>query len=120
GSDDTGSDSSSRGEIEWPQYIPVEEMRHHVDRRVSVCGLMVADRINRTTTGELMKFITLADQTGFAECFVFPKVYQRFGHLTLSNPILAATGVVEAFENDNGVALRVLSIATPKRIARYR
>ncbi|NOX59865.1 MAG: DNA polymerase III subunit alpha, partial [Planctomycetes bacterium] len=120
GSDDTGSDSSSRGEIEWPQYIPVEEMRHHVGRRVSVCGLMVADRINRTTTGDLMKFITLADKTGFAECFVFPKVYQRFGHLTLSNPILAATGVVEAFENDNGVALRVLSIATPKRIARCR
>ena len=62
-----------------------------------------------------MKFVTLADRTGFLETFMFPKTYQRFGHLTVANPILAATGRVEAFENGNGVTLRVQSVAAPER-----
>ncbi len=76
---------------------------------------MVADRINRTTAGELMKFVTLADRTGFVETLLFPPAYQRFGHLTASHAILAATGVVEPFESGNGAALRVLSVSVPVR-----
>ncbi|MFQ5412354.1 MAG: hypothetical protein ACE5EC_08640 [Phycisphaerae bacterium] len=103
-------------EIDWTVYIPVERLMEHVGQRVNVCGLMVADRINRTTAGALMKFVTLADRTGFVECFLFPDVYQRFGHLTTANPILSATGIVEAFENGNGFALRVQSVSPPERL----
>lgn len=109
-----GRDDQGR-EIDWSRYTPVRELNRRHGRRVEVCGLMVACRTNRTTTGDLMKFVTLADRTGFIETFLFPDVYQRFGHLTVANPILAATALVEPFENGNGCALRVQQVALPAR-----
>ena len=64
-----------------------------------------------------MKFVTLADRTGFIETFLFPDTYHRFGHLTVTHPILAATGVVEPFENCRGFTLRVVHVAPPARHA---
>ncbi|MBN2561084.1 MAG: DNA polymerase III subunit alpha [Phycisphaerae bacterium] len=107
-----GRDDKGR-HIDWRRYVLVDQLNRHLGRRVTVCGLMVADRINATTGGDLMKFVTLADRTGFVEAVLFPNTYQRFGHLTASNPILAATGIVEPFENRNGFTLRVLYISPP-------
>ncbi len=101
--------------IDWSRYVPVDRLHRHFGRRVQVCGLMVADRVDRTQRGDLMKFVTLGDRTGFVEAILFPNVYQRFGYLTAANPILAATGIVEPFENRNGFTLRVQSVAVPAR-----
>ncbi len=80
--------------IDWARYVPVAELDHHLGRRVTVCGLMVA---NRTRNGDLMKFATLADPTGFVEMHLFPYAYSRFGHLTAAHPILADRGLVQPF-----------------------
>lgn len=103
--------------IDWTHYTPVARLGDHLGQTVTVCGLMVADRINRTTKGDLMKFVTLADRTGFVETLLFPDAYQRFGHLTAIHPILAATAVVEPFENNNGYTLRVNRITPPAKNA---
>jgi len=105
--------------IDWSRYTPVSELGKRSGRRVTVCGLMVSDRIDRTQSGELMKFVTLADRTGFVETIMFPVAYQRFGYLTVANPILEAIGVVDAFENGNGFALRVQSVSPPKRFKKH-
>ncbi len=102
--------------INWSRYLPVSQLHEHAGRRVSVCGLMVADRINRTTTGELMKFVTLADRTGFVETCLFPDAYRRFGHLTAANPILAVNGIVDLFENRQGFTLRAERVEVPRRV----
>ena len=94
--------------------MPAAQLRDRLGRRVSLCGLMVADRIERTQGGDLMKFVTLADRTGFVESYLFPDVYQRFGHLTAMHPILAATGTVEPFENRRGFTFRVEAVAPPR------
>jgi error-prone DNA polymerase len=109
GTDDTGRT------IDWTQYVPVNQLGQYVNRTATICGLMVADRVNVATTGDLMKFVTLADRTGFVETFLFPEAYQKFGHLTVAHPILAATGRVEPFENRNGFAFRVEQVAIPER-----
>ncbi len=103
------------GTIEWSKYVPVERLGEHLGNRVSVCGLMVADRTNATTGGDLMKFVTLGDYTGFIETILFPGVYQRCGHLLVGHPILAAEGVVEPFENGRGFTLCVEQVLQPKR-----
>ena len=108
GRDDQG------GQTDWSRYMPIDQVGQHLGETVAVCGLMVADRVNHTTSGELMKFVTLADRTGFVEAFLFPDAYQRFGHLTVANPILAATGMVEPFENRNGFTLRLQGVFKPK------
>ena len=107
--------------IDWSRYTPIEQLNAEREalagRTVTVCGLMVADRVNRTTKGELMKFVTLADRTGFVETQLFPNAYQRFGHLTAIHPILAAAAVVEPFENGNGFTLRISQVRIPERNA---
>ncbi len=109
-----GRDAKGRN-IDWSRYMPVSELGNHRGERVSVCGMMVADRTNSTTRGEMMKFVTLGDRSGFIETILFPDTYQRFGYLTASQPILAATGIVEPFENLRGHTLRVLSVSPPIR-----
>ena len=109
-----GEDENAKA-IDWSRYTPVSELGKHPGRRVTVCGLMVADRIDRTQKGELMKFVTLADRTGFVETIMVPTAYQRFGYLTVANPILEATGIVDVFENGNGFALRAQRVRVPKR-----
>ncbi len=99
--------------IDWSRYVPINELDRYHGQRVTVCGIMVADRINLTTGGDLMKFVSLADRTGAVEAFLFPDTYRRFGHLTVANPILAASGVVEPFENRNGCNLRIDHLAPP-------
>ena len=102
-------------DIDWSQYLPLNELDRYYGRRVRVCGLMIADRTNLTTEGDLMKFVSLADRTGVVEAFLFPDTYRRFGHLTVAQPILAATAIVEPFENRNGFNLRVEQVAPPAR-----
>ncbi len=109
-----GTDEKGRA-IDWSAYVPVARLGEHAGRRVTVCGLMVADRINPTTGGDLMKFVTLADRSGFVETFMFPDTYARFGHLTAAHPILEVAGRVEAFENRRGFTLRAEHIRPPWR-----
>jgi DNA polymerase III alpha subunit len=115
GRDDSSAGGRGGRDIDWSRYVPVNRLHEHLGRRVVVCGLIVADRVNRATTGDLMKFVTLGDRTGFVETCLFPDAYQRFGHLTVAHPILAATGVVEPFENKNGFTLRVTRVAPAER-----
>lgn len=109
-----GRDEKGRS-VDWSRYVPVSELGTHPRRRVTVCGMMVADRLNLTQAGDTMKFVTLGDHTGFVEAVLFPETYRHFGHLTSSQPILAATGVVEPFENDNGFTFRVERVELPAR-----
>lgn len=107
-------DESGRA-IDESGYVPVSRLGEHVGRRVRVRGLMVADRMNATAGGELMKFVTLADRTGFVEVILFPDAYRRFGHLTVAHPVLAVGGVVEPFANGNGCTLRGQWIFVPEK-----
>lgn len=102
-------------QIDWSRHMPVSQLHEYAGKRVSVCGLMVADRVNRTNAGDLMKFVTLADRTGFVETCLFPNTYRRFGHLTAANPILVVDGVVEMFENKQGLTLRAERLEVPLR-----
>jgi DNA-directed DNA polymerase III PolC len=108
-----GRDDQGR-HIDWSQYVPVNGLDHYYGRHVTICGLMIADRVNLTTEGESMKFLSLADRTGVVETFLFPDTYRRFGHLTAAHPILAATGIVESFTNHNGYNIRITEVSVPQ------
>ncbi|MBL0176760.1 MAG: DNA polymerase III subunit alpha [Ignavibacteria bacterium] len=57
------------------------DLAKHVGRRVSVGGWMIAAKMARTKKGERMMFMNLDDSTGNVDIVVFPKCYERFGHL---------------------------------------
>lgn len=107
--------------LDWSRYISAAELRETPERffgkTVRVAGMIVADRIHPTSRGP-MKFVTLADPTGFIELSLFADVYQNYGHLT-TRPVIAVEAVAEAYDNYRGVHLngQRVAVATVARAA---
>lgn len=103
----------------WARYTKAEDLRAHPQRffgeQVEVCGLIVADRIHSTNRGP-MKFLTLADHTGFVEVSLFTDAYLSYGHLTVQ-PVLAVTAVADPFDNRKGCSLNGVRVSMPARLA---
>jgi DNA polymerase III alpha subunit len=106
--------------IDWDRYVKAVDLRRapqrYFDQQIEVCGLIVADRIHPTDRGS-MKFLTLADHTGFVEVSLFAGAYQRFGHLT-THPVVAVTAHVDPFDNRKGCALTGMGVevALPSKV----
>lgn len=70
------------GENEWPKGVTqAKNLGRHRRKHITMLGMLITYKRTRTGKGELMKFITLEDPTGTFEVTLFPKTYQRFGHL---------------------------------------
>ncbi len=97
--------------LDWSRYVPAAEVARHLDGTVRVCGLIVCDRVHTTDRGP-MKFLTLADYSGFLEVCLFADAYRSYGHLT-TQPVVAVTGVVDPFDNRRGFTLNATRVSAP-------
>jgi DNA-directed DNA polymerase III PolC len=76
--------------------VPAAELAGWSGRRVRVAGLLVTTKTAQVRkTGELMKFLTLEDETALCEVTLFPKVYARYGPLLITKGPYLVTGRVE-------------------------
>src|SRR5450432_1632497 len=96
----------------------IARLRDHVGETVMACGLVVEQRTHHQITGELMKFLTLADWTGIVETELFAQTYKNYGLATVRYPVLEVTATVEPFENGRGFSLRVLRAGKPRSLVR--
>ena len=103
--------------FDWAPYVPAQALRETPERffgqRIQVAGMIVADRIHPTPRGP-MKFISLADRTGFTEVSLFAECYQHYGHLT-ARPFVVVEADVEPYDNFRGAQLNGVSISPPRR-----
>ncbi len=108
------------GHVDWKAFLPAEELRRRQQefygKTVRVAGLIVADRRHPTANG-VMKFVTLADWTGFLEAALFPDVYRNYGHWTVQ-PVIGLEAVVEPFDNRRGFTLRAVKVLPLRAPAR--
>ncbi len=93
--------------LDWTRYRSTADLARHqkslYGKQVRVAGLVVADRHHPTANGT-MKFLTLADWTGFVEVSLFARVYREYGHKTV-HPVLGIEATVDPFDNRKGFAL---------------
>lgn len=101
-------------EIAWGTYCPVERLSQHIGERVVTCGLVIEQRLHHQVTGEMMKFLTLADRTGIVETELFASTYRSYGLATVRYPVLEVEATVEPFENGRGFSLRVHRAGKPR------
>ncbi len=92
---DRGRFTTARDLLEHPQ--------RYFEQTVEIAGLIVADRMHTTERGP-MKFVTVADRTGFAEVSLFPETYQAYGHATV-HAAVRIVAKAEPFDNRKGVQL---------------
>jgi len=100
--------------VDWDSYCPIAELSQHIEKMVTVCGLIVNDRTANQVTGELMKFMTIADWTGMVETELFAKTYREHGLATVRYDVLEVRAKVEPFENSRGFTLRVFRCGAPR------
>lgn len=101
-------------DIAWSTYCPVERLAQHIGERVVTCGLVIEQRLHHQVTGEMMKFLTLADRTGIVETELFGSTYRSYGLATVRYPVLEVEATVEPFENGRGFSLRVHRAGKPR------
>ncbi|MBL9129477.1 MAG: DNA polymerase III subunit alpha, partial [Verrucomicrobiales bacterium] len=104
-------------DIRWETYCPLSRAGEFVGRDITVCGLVVEQRIHHQVTGEPMKFLTIADRGEIASTDLFADTYRTYGLATVRYPVLEVTAKVEPFENDRGWTLRALRAGAPRRRA---
>ncbi len=100
--------------VAWDTYCPVSRLGAFAGQRVTVCGLIIAERMHGQATGGDMKFITLVDYTGFIECEIFAQAYRLWGLATIRWPVVEVEGTVTPFENGNGFTLDVQRVGKPR------
>jgi DNA polymerase III alpha subunit len=78
-----------------PARIDCGEVARFQGARVVLRGWPAATRHVRTSDGRTMRFLTLEDETGMAECVIFPDVYERDGMWLAEFGTLCVSGVVQ-------------------------
>jgi len=100
--------------ILWSSYCPLAEAGRYLGQEITVCGLVVEQRLHQQITGEPMKFLTIADRTDLASTDLFAETYRSYGLATVRYPVLEVTAKVEPFENGKGWNLRALRAGPPR------
>lgn len=95
--------------------IPLSERHRYADNRkcIEVIGIIVCVRLHRTTQGQLMKFITLADQSGMAEAVIFPEVYRQWGGYLAGARAIRAKVTPVYDETKSSVSLQFQGVSVP-------
>ena len=83
-------------------------MPSYAGRNVSMIGWMIAERRVGLKNRGCMKFLTFEDPEGVFESVVFPKAYQRYGHLLTSHGPYLIYGKIQ--EDDNYYSIIVEEI----------
>jgi DNA-directed DNA polymerase III PolC len=91
----------------WHTYCPVAGLPQHAGCRVRVAGMVVTERHHRQSDGRPMKFLSLCDPTGIAECELFASACARFATESIRHPVIEITATVRPFDNGNGFSLDV-------------
>ncbi|MES2307451.1 MAG: hypothetical protein V4507_01195 [Verrucomicrobiota bacterium] len=103
-------------EIAWETYCPISKLAHYSGQKITVCGLIIEDRLHYQGDGQLMKFISICDPTGIIEAEIFAKTYKTFGVNTVRFPVVEVDAIVRPYEADSGFSLDVLGIYKPRTI----
>jgi DNA polymerase III alpha subunit len=102
--------------VAWESYAPLAAVRDFAGSRVTVCGLVVAERLHRQKDGRVMKFITICDRTDFLECELFAAAYRAGGGVLARCPVVALTGQVEPLGSGPGCVLRVAQVQPARTV----
>ena len=68
---------------------------------VSMGGIVAERKLKATKSGTMMAFVQLEDMYGLTEVLVFPKVYDRVGHLLSQDAAVLLTGRLSVREEES-------------------
>ena len=77
--------------------LEAREMKDHIGRYAWMVGWMIAAKMVQTRQKkEMMKFLSMEDLSATFEVTLFPKAYQKYGHLTQTHGPYRVHGRIES------------------------
>jgi len=101
-----------REELKAEGVVSSEEAKRRKGGRVRTAGLVVRPQRPPTRSGRTVIFLTLEDETGLLDVTVFEKVYQSYGHLIFTQPILTVEGRMDQRERGVLIAQKLEKLGT--------
>ena len=101
--------------VAWDAYCPLGDMARHAGRRVTVCGLVVAQRSHRQSDGRPMKFVSLCDRSGVLECEIFADAYRAGGGVLAREAVVELAGLAQPLGGGDACTLRVERVRPPRQ-----
>lgn len=80
--------------IKQENVILAKDINKHKNKTVKIAGWMVTHRRVRTSKNEIMKFVTLEDETDIYDTVLFPDIYKKFGAIILTRGPYMVTGKI--------------------------
>ncbi|MGJ3241460.1 MAG: hypothetical protein ACFE0O_00670 [Opitutales bacterium] len=90
--------------------VPIARLQAYVGDEVDIRGVIVTTRSHLTLKKEPMKFVTLADPTGFCETTLFPQVFREAGFKVARSIALRVRIRVERDDTDSGLCCDVVEV----------
>ncbi len=75
--------------------IYAKDLKKHVNRSVRLIGVPLAHKDVTTRHNDSMQFWAFEDESGVFHCVVFPRAYERFCRLFVTEKVLLISGVVQ-------------------------
>lgn len=92
--------------------IPIRDLGQYVGREMEIAGIQVNQRLHRNVKGELMKFLSLADESGIAETVLFPEAYRRLGWALARERAVRLRVIIEWDQTESGLSLTVTDLGS--------
>jgi DNA polymerase III alpha subunit len=87
--------------------VAIDELPRYVGQEMRIAGIQVSHRLHRTIKGEMMKFVTIADESGMAETVLFPQAYKTYGWELSQKRSACLRVYIEWDETESGLSLSV-------------
>jgi DNA polymerase III alpha subunit len=100
-----------RSETDGSGTVPAAQVPAYAGRRIAITGMPCAWRRVETKSGGTMLFLTLADQSGLAECVLFPDVFHRYAQAVRAQVVHVEGRVDETLDAVTLVVERAAALA---------
>jgi len=100
--------------------VASRDMASYDRRKVSLAGWLIAERRHGLKGRGCMKFLTLEDAAGLFEAILFPRTYQKYGHLIASHGPYIITGRVQCEDFNTVLIADKVDLATKRNLGGKR
>ena len=88
-------------------FVAIRDIAHHIGKRITVAGVVIAAKGTTTARNERMKFVSLEDHTGVLEVVLFPDSYRRYGRALQAGGLIVTGRVAE---DETALTMEVQSV----------
>ncbi|MBU1100708.1 MAG: hypothetical protein KKA84_09920 [Bacteroidetes bacterium] len=104
-----------RSVTERPSITKARDMHRYDGKTIKMVGWYMSSKRIKTKKGQIMKFLSLEDESGTFEAVIFPKAYEKYAEQTMSMGPYLVLGKVD-METGPNLVVEKLAVLSAKEV----